>query len=157
VLQLLNEALHRDNAERFCTAAFAFAETGPRPRLALSSGGHPSPLLRRSSRVAPLEAPGALLGPFSGWEGETLSVALQPGDLVLFYSDGVTEARRGREQFGVDRLVAALQAAPDESAAATIDSVVGALISFSPTASDDIAVIALRVTGETPAAEAETV
>ena len=148
VLSLLNEAIHRDDPDRFCTAAFAFVDTGVRPRLALASGGHPSPLLRRAGRVSPLEARGALLGPFSRWNGTAIGVDLEPGDLVLFYSDGVTEARRGSEQFGLDRLVATLEATGDATAGATIEALVESLTAFTPAASDDVAVVALRVTSE---------
>ena len=150
VLSLLNEAIHRDDPDRFCTAAFAVVEAAPAPRLALASGGHPSPLLRRAGRVSPLEATGALLGPFPCWSGTTIGVDLEPGDLVLFYSDGVTEARRDGEQFGLDRLVTALQATGDATAGATIEALLGSLATFTPTANDDIAVVALRVTSETP-------
>jgi hypothetical protein len=87
--------------------------TGHIGRLDLTSGemrwinaGHPSPLLVRSGRViGPLNGPPTRpwgVGP-SGFEVNATS--LQPGDSVLFYTDGVVEARsaRGRD-FGIDRL-----------------------------------------------------
>jgi Stage II sporulation protein E (SpoIIE) len=104
--------------------------TGVLARLYLNSGhlewakaGHPAPLLMRRGRVRG-ELGCAISLPF-GLAGRCEQVAgedLKPGDSVLFYTDGVTEARgRDDEPFGVDRLARAWQErsgpglAPEES------------------------------------------
>lgn len=154
VLCFLNDALYRSDPERLCTAVYAFFDLGRRPGMLVSSGGHPPPLLRRACDVSVLQAPGPLLGPFPDWTGVDLQVDLQPGDLVLFYSDGVTEARRGHEEFGIGRLIEALVATGAADAASTVDSVAGEVARFATAARDDVAVVAvvLADAGSRPAA-----
>ena len=91
--------------------------TGLLARLHLESGeltwsnaGHPLPLLIRGGRVVeemacPPSLPWSLGVAFGG--GPTIArVSLEPGDSILFYTDGVTEAHPpGEDQFGIDRLV----------------------------------------------------
>jgi serine phosphatase RsbU (regulator of sigma subunit) len=88
--------------------------TGQLARLALDSGvlewtnaGHPSPLLLRGHRVVrELRCQASLPFGFGGQCLEVASEALEPGDSVLFFTDGVTEGRsREGEAFGVERLV----------------------------------------------------
>jgi serine phosphatase RsbU (regulator of sigma subunit) len=97
-------------AERFDQSAFA---TGQLARLNVETGtlawtnaGHPPPLLIRGGRVVgPLTCPPTV--PFGLGTGSptTATEALEPGDRVLFYTDGVVEARRaGAEGFGIERL-----------------------------------------------------
>jgi len=145
VLRLLNEALHRDDSDRFCTALFAFVEPGDHPKLRLASGGHPAPMLRRSATAVEIVASGALLGPFAEWSGVDVQLDLEPGDLVLFYSDGVTEARNGPDEFGSERLADCLSATTGLDADATITVLRDAVNRFSSTAKDDIAALAFRV------------
>ena len=70
------------------------------------NAGHPRPLLVRNGRVVrQLEAPPALPWGLGFAAAEIACEALEPGDGVLFLTDGVTEARRaGGEEFGVERL-----------------------------------------------------
>ncbi|MGI8983556.1 MAG: PP2C family protein-serine/threonine phosphatase [Acidimicrobiales bacterium] len=146
-LCFLNDALYRNDPERLCTAVYALFDVGRRPGLLLASGGHPPPLLRRASCVSVLQAPGPLLGPFPDWAGVDLQVDLQPGDLVLFYSDGVTEARRGHEQYGMDRLIETLAATGTADAAGTVATIAGEVARFATAARDDVAVVALTLAG----------
>ena len=147
VLHLLNEALHRDDPDRFCTAVFGLVDLGEPATLTMSSGGHPPPLLRTSSGVSTLEAGGRLLGSFPEWGGIETTVDLWAGDLVLFYSDGVTEARRHAEEYGTRRLMQALVETAGFDAARTIDAITADVVEFATSARDDVAVVALRVVG----------
>ncbi len=148
VLSLLNEAIHRSDPYRFCTAAFGFVDVGPEPRLTVAIGGHPRPLLVTGEGVVrPLEASGRLLGPFEEWQGDEQAVCLTPGDLVLFYSDGVTEARRDGEEFGTDRLAALVAREAGGDAKNLVDAIVTALTDFGATSVDDVALLAIRLPG----------
>jgi sigma-B regulation protein RsbU (phosphoserine phosphatase) len=151
VLHLLNDALLRHGTERFATVVFAFLDLRSGWELAVSSGGHPLPLLRGSAGVVPVGTAGRLLGPFPDWDGDTTRVALNPGDLVLFYSDGVTEARRDGDEFGAERLSAALAATGTADAAQTVQAVATAVDRFATTPADDVAMLALRVAPVPPA------
>ena len=85
------------------------------------------------------------MGPFANWNGSTARVPLHPGDLVLFYSDGVTESRRRHEEFGLDRLVATVATTGGSDAARTVQTVIAAVTSFATAAADDVAALALRM------------
>jgi sigma-B regulation protein RsbU (phosphoserine phosphatase) len=145
VLRVLNEALHRDDPERFCTAAVCVIETGLPGRLSVCSGGHLPPLLRRGQEVEMLEASGTLLGPFPEWQGSMVTTELVRGDLLLLYSDGLVEARRGQEQFGLGRLVEAVAATVGLGPDPTVQAVAEAAWQFSTGSSDDVAILAYQV------------
>jgi serine phosphatase RsbU (regulator of sigma subunit) len=74
-------------------------------------------------------------------------VELGPGDLLLLYTDGVTEVRkRGREVFGVDQLQALLSEVGDVSAAKAAERVEDAVLNASGgPPRDDLAVVAVRI------------
>lgn len=127
VLQQLNEVLlDPEDPERFCTVLYGrvtplIDDTGARTgtRVVLASGGHPPPLLRRrDGTVSTVRCAGTALGLLPGIRVGQVTIDLEPGDILLAYTDGVTEARRGREQFGEERLAAVLVSAvgewPDE-------------------------------------------
>jgi serine phosphatase RsbU (regulator of sigma subunit) len=106
VLGLLHRAL-RDarNDERFCTVAycdFELREGGV--RMVLSCGGHPLPLvLHRSGAVEPVGRLGTLLGTDIEPVLADVAVDLVPGELVVLYTDGVTEVRAGQQEVFGDR------------------------------------------------------
>jgi phosphoserine phosphatase RsbU/P len=97
-------------AERFATAALAtFERDGRDWRVTLSLAGHPHPLLRRADgTVEALGAPGLPLGLFPDAPLVDVSVQLRSGDALLLFTDGLTEARAGDEEFGVHRLAEVL-------------------------------------------------
>jgi len=105
VLALLHRALReaRDDG-RFCTVAYCdFELRDGGARTVLSCGGHPLPLLlRRSGAVEPVGRLGTLLGTDVEPVLHDVAVDLAPGDLLVLYTDGVTEVRSGQEDlFGV--------------------------------------------------------
>ncbi|MDP9225599.1 MAG: SpoIIE family protein phosphatase [Actinomycetota bacterium] len=147
VLQILNEAILRaDVEERFCTAVYARLQTGTGERkLEVSSGGHPSPLvLRESGGVSPLGCSGMLIGLFPDVELNDCEVTLQPGDAVIFYTDGVVEGRG--PEIGEEALKSVLASCVGMDAVSigeTIEEQVVAGQGGDP--ADDIAVLVLRV------------
>lgn len=116
----MDGAIARSGAERFVTAILAELDVS-RGVLRLVSAGHPSPLLLRGGHVVALEsAPNVPLG--LGLAPRPPAVReeqLEPGDLVLLYTDGFPEARSASgEFFTLGRLVAVLErAAAGENAA----------------------------------------
>jgi serine phosphatase RsbU (regulator of sigma subunit) len=111
VLALLHRALRdaRDDG-RFCTVAFCdFEVRADGARMQLACGGHPLPLvLRRSGAVEPVGTLGTLLGADIDPVLTDVAVELAPGDLVVLYTDGVTEVRSGRKEIFGHRDLAAL-------------------------------------------------
>ena len=72
--------------------------------LTLTLGGHPRPLVRRrDGSVHAVGEPGTALGLLGRTEIHEVPLDLESGDVLLAYTDGVTEARRGTEQFGEER------------------------------------------------------
>ena len=108
VLRQLNDAMRRvEPSERFCTAAYL--RITPREgdvRMTIASGGHPPALvLRDDETVEELATGGLMLGVFADVDLEDRTVTLGPGDALVLYTDGATEARNAKgEQFGADRL-----------------------------------------------------
>jgi serine phosphatase RsbU (regulator of sigma subunit) len=75
-----------------------------RGEVACAGGGHPSPrLVLPDGTVEPIPARGLALGVEPQQEYATVRVALPPGACVVLYTDGVVEARRGGEQYGLER------------------------------------------------------
>ena len=106
VLQVLDDVLQHHPAQRFCTVALLRlrrAATGWDASISL--GGHPQPLLLRpGAAAAGVGEIGSLVGALPQPEFAESTVPLQPGDTVLLFTDGVTEARNGRELYGDQRL-----------------------------------------------------
>jgi phosphoserine phosphatase RsbU/P len=110
----INSVLYTNTApEKFVTLFYGVLDGNTRT-LRYTNAGHPRPLLlRHTGLTTRLENGGALLGVFPDWNYEDSAVRLEPGDLLLLFTDGITEATTlAGEEFGEDRLIAAAQ---DES------------------------------------------
>jgi integral membrane sensor domain MASE1/anti-sigma regulatory factor (Ser/Thr protein kinase) len=108
------------------------------------SAGHPPPIVVADGRARYLEpVPDPPLG-FSGpRRGHALDAAIEPGTLVLLYTDGLVDRRDLPLVEGLDRLLAAVQAAPDRSPPDLCRDLMTVLVP--DRASDDIAVLALEM------------
>lgn len=132
---------------RFTTAFLG--EWDPRTRtLAYVNAGHNPPLLRRvSGRIERLETGGLPLGINMERSYESASVTLDPGDLLLIYTDGVVEAFDVDDvEYGEPRLRSLLLAVPSESAAETLQRLMGDVDAFVGPARqhDDVTCLVLR-------------
>jgi PAS domain S-box-containing protein len=150
-LYVLNEALLRQrNDRRFCTVAYAYIEKHDRgARASISTGGHPLPLvLRADGSVQPVGAPGTLLGVVPDPNLEDHPVTLEPGDSLIFYTDGVIESRASSngvlDERRLGELVATCAGRGPDAIAARIED--AAVMSQNGRPRDDIAVLVLRVT-----------
>ena len=116
--------------------------------LRLASAGHEPPLLVRSGQEPVwLDVAGPLLGAYRRLDLAECSVALDPGDLVLLYTDGVTDAQAADgERFGDARLVEAVRSAPSPAAADVVGAVCDAyhLFQGEMPAADDVTMVAIR-------------
>ena len=121
LLRELNATLRRDVRRNFVTATYLWLDMDART-VTVSNAGHPSPLLVRGNAITELGPHGVLLGRFAAASYEAATIALQPGDRIVAWTDGLTEARNARdEQFGDERLFAMLRAGA--SADAIVDAV----------------------------------
>lgn len=129
-------------------AATLDATTG---ELSYCNAGHNSPLLvRASGEFELLEPTGIILGILPNAAYEQKSCRLQSGDVLLLFSDGVTEACRPEvdEEFGQDRLLELLQKHRDQPASDILDAIKAGIASFTcgcPAADDITLVVARRL------------
>jgi sigma-B regulation protein RsbU (phosphoserine phosphatase) len=102
----LNQQIYAHTSpEKYATFFFALYDESSRS-LTYTNAGHLSPLLFRDGNVAPLDSNGTVVGafPFSQY-GES-SLTFQPGDLLVCYTDGITEPENAYgEMFGEERLI----------------------------------------------------
>jgi PAS domain S-box-containing protein len=152
LLDDLNELIRseRGNDTRFFTVLYVRLVPTPRGfRATVATAGHPLPLvLRADGRTDWIGIPGRMLGPFAETNLEDQTVALAPGDALVLYTDGVTEARTGAELFGEERLRRTLAEMPGASAEALAARVEEAVTTFQAgPLRDDMAVLVLRVAG----------
>jgi serine phosphatase RsbU (regulator of sigma subunit) len=156
-LATLNSALlewFTDDAQ-FLTAVYACLRPHPDGiSVRVSCGGHDPALIRRADgTVHTVGRPGIILGCVPDPQLRDHHTILRPGDSLIMYTDGVTEARRAgeRELYGNDRLhaqVAATRAVTADDLAAEIES---AVLDFSGRhISDDTAIVVIRVEPRTP-------
>lgn len=115
----------------FVTAFFAQIDCDLGAVTYCNAGHFPPILLRRDGRADLLEKGGPLLGALEGAEFQSAELMLEPGDTLVAYSDGVLECRNpGGEEFGLDRLMASLLEAREQSAQATLMMLLAAVQDF---------------------------
>jgi serine phosphatase RsbU (regulator of sigma subunit)/PAS domain-containing protein len=149
VLRKANEILLAgDYEDRFVTANLAFLRWEDRQlRVVLGSSGHPGPaVVRTDGRVEVLEGDGLPIGMFSDAEPNKLELELNEGDLLFFYTDGVTDARGADMSYFEDRLADELAAVAGRSAAETVRSVQELVTAFSQNElRDDMTILVVKV------------
>jgi serine phosphatase RsbU (regulator of sigma subunit) len=149
VLAAANEVLLAgDYDERFVTVKLAFLEQEGRGlTVRLGSSGHPGPaVVRADGRVELLEGDGLPLGLFADAQPNGVDLELDEGDLLFFYTDGVTEARSAELEFFEDRLIDELTAVAGRSAAETVRAVQELVTTFSRgELRDDVTILAVKV------------
>lgn len=128
MLQQVNQMLYASTApQHYATLFFGVYDDATRELLYVNCGHNPPIWMRPDGSVTRLEATATVIGAFERWQGEAGRAQLDPGDLLVVFSDGVTEANRGEEEFGEARLIDVIRAnrfrAPAEAVSAILDSV----------------------------------
>ncbi len=146
VITRVNAALCRRSIEaRFVTSFYGHVASDG--TLRYCNAGHNAPFLVSAGAVVRLEATGCPLGLFDAVPYEGAETRFSPGDLLVLFSDGVTEAvNPAGDEFGDDRLAACLERVKDKNARIVLQAVQDAVRSFCGTepARDDVTVMALR-------------
>jgi PAS domain S-box-containing protein len=152
VLERLNSAILDEGARsRFLT--LLYGELWPQEDgsavLKVVCAGHPLPLrLRQDGTVEPAAEPQPLLGVMEDLELYEQTVTLDPGDVLLCVTDGVTERREGTRMLGDDGLTDVLTTCTGLTAGAVAARIMRAVERFASDApSDDMAILAMRVPG----------
>ncbi|MFJ8954784.1 MULTISPECIES: SpoIIE family protein phosphatase [unclassified Streptomyces] len=152
VLERLNAAILDEGARsRFLT--LLYGELWPQEDgsaiLKMVCAGHPLPLrLRQDGTVAPYAEPQPLLGVMDDLELYEQTLTLDPGDVLLCVTDGITERREGSRMLGDDGLADVLSTCTGLTAGAVAARIMRAVERFAADApSDDMAILAMRVPG----------
>jgi sigma-B regulation protein RsbU (phosphoserine phosphatase) len=151
MLATLNELLYEDlnRAELFITM-FYVKYNSERRLLTYANAGHSRPFLFRPKdrHCTELDAEGLILGIKREVMFEEKSIQLQRGDILLLYTDGITEARNASgEFFGADRLCAILAKVYNEEPEKIVDMLLREVTEFIglSVAEDDISMVVMKV------------
>jgi serine phosphatase RsbU (regulator of sigma subunit)/PAS domain-containing protein len=148
ILRWLNDAMCRQSVDgRFCTIACVHLDmSGPAIRASVACGGHPPALLRRADgTVEELGVPGTLLGLVPDAEVRDATAEIRPGDVLVLFTDGITEARAPERVLAPEELRAGLSALPGESPQRIVEGLARLAVGGEGAPPrDDIAVLALR-------------
>ena len=148
-LSRVNQALIRRSVEsRFATAFYAVLT--PDGKLTYCNAGHNPPLLIRKDGVERLETGGLILGLFEHATFEEETVRVSPGDILVTFSDGVTEALSLLgEESGEERLLECTTQFRDKSVPDLLEGILASVRQFTAGAvqSDDVTALVLRYVG----------
>jgi serine phosphatase RsbU (regulator of sigma subunit)/predicted enzyme related to lactoylglutathione lyase len=143
-LQSVNQ-LFSENTTDSAYATLFFGEYDDRcGRLRYANCGHYSPLLLRGDgTLEQLNSTGTVLGLFREWECGVEECALQPGDILTLYTDGITEAcNADGEEFGEQRLAESMRRNRERTAQAMLAAILDEVQQFSAgKQQDDITLI----------------
>jgi hypothetical protein len=154
ILGMLNDALFdQTDIERFATAVFVRVRTdaGPGPKkLTIACGGHPLPLvLRADGSIEEAGTSGTVLGLMERVDIKDTNALLQPGDALVMFTDGVTEARSGDHMLGIHGLRTTLAGCRGLEADAIAERVAKTALDFQKDQQrDDMAIVVIRVPAE---------
>ena len=148
VLDALNVAVREGSRDELCTAAFGrLTISGDRVELSLACGGHPPPILLHEGSAAGVDCTGPLIGLADGPRFDECSVALAPGDAIVLYTDGLTDAGAPADMLDEDELAELIGRVDADAADADMlaDRLLEHALGVSPSPRDDIAILVLKV------------
>jgi serine phosphatase RsbU (regulator of sigma subunit) len=142
----VNDALFRRAIEsRFVT--MLYARLGPAGQVTYCNAGHNPPLIVGADRVRRLECGGPILGLFEGVVFEEETLALHPGECLVVFTDGVSEALSATgEEFGEPRIVDAVRTVLDRDANGILQALIGSVRLWATGAAqnDDVTALVIR-------------
>jgi serine phosphatase RsbU (regulator of sigma subunit) len=132
VAEQANNLLHATTpANRYATAILAQYDPAASACQWVNCGHNDGVILRKSGEVEMMPCSGIALGLFPRMTYEEQTFALQPGDLLALYSDGVTEANnRDEQEFSLERFIHVLKTNCDQPAAKIVDTVIREIDGF---------------------------
>lgn len=152
-VERLNDIIHRSTLTSRFVSMF-YGELDASGLFIYVNAGHPPPYhITASGEVHPLEEGGPVLGPLSEATYERGMVTLKPGDLLVFYTDGITEAMGAdpgekAAEFGTQRLIDLARGLQGEAAERIVDEIFDRIATYSGSRpqNDDRTVMVVRRT-----------
>lgn len=147
VLRQVNRMLcESTGAGQFATLFFGVYNDASRRLMYINCGHNPPLCIRADGSVEMLEATATVIGAFEQWECSLGRTQMAPGDVLVAYSDGITEAINESGQFGEDRLVAAVREHAHETPDQILSGILDRVRDFSGgSQSDDLTLVVTRV------------
>ncbi len=151
LMENMNQLVYEASAvNRYATFFFAIFDPVTRRLYYVNAGHNPPALLRESPDhpVIRLEAGGPVVGLLPNMQYEEQSVTLQPGDLLLTYTDGISEAMtKEDEEWGEERMLQTVQSAQHRSVKEILQVTFGAADEFTAGAEqhDDMTLLLMKI------------
>jgi len=141
LLHGMNRILCGNTQSQFVTAGYVYLNASSQ-ELRYSAAAHPPMLLLRNGEVTSITENGLMLAAFDFATYTTLTHAIQPGDRLVLYTDGVLEATNIHdEEFGPDRLHTLVRETASLSDAEAADKIISSIQQWSATQNDDLTVL----------------
>jgi sigma-B regulation protein RsbU (phosphoserine phosphatase) len=150
VVGKINNIIYENTpADKFITFFCAIISLQTRTMISVNAGHNPPYLFKHSGALQTLTKGGVILGVISTlMPYEVESTSLDSGDILLLFTDGVTEAMNtAREEFGEERLISLLESHADKPASALIEKIVAETARFQPIGEqhDDITLVCMKL------------
>ena len=137
----MNSALCGNTQGQYVTAAYVYLDAQAR-ELRYSAAGHPAMMMLRGGNVIEIIENGMLLAAVEDATYSDKTLALEPGDRLLLYTDGLIEARSAEGKlFGEDSLMAALRNSAKFTAIEAVDHMVSAVQKWGGSQDDDLTIL----------------
>lgn len=146
VLALASDLVYRNTPpESFATVFFCVLDRAD-GTIAYANAGHPPPVLMTpNGEATPLLPTGPIVGAFGGIRFEPAALTMTPGDTLVLYTDGLTEARDASGLFGEDRLITLAREGARRPVAEIVRELVEGAVAFSSgPLKDDLAILVIR-------------
>lgn len=150
LLRVVNRMIWKStSAEHYATLFYALYDDSTRGLKYVNCGHNPPVLMHPDGSVERLKATATVIGLFERWECTVREVHLAEGDVLVIFSDGVTEAERKEdEEYGEERLIEKLRATRRLAASEIVSSILNSVQQFSAGAqSDDLTLLVARAKG----------
>jgi sigma-B regulation protein RsbU (phosphoserine phosphatase) len=152
IIARVNAELSEDNPECMFVTVFFGVLNLSTGELVYTNGGHNPPLIRRACGAVEVlsDIHGPVVAVMPGEEYGQSTLQMEPGDVLLVFTDGVTEAMDTNDKlYGDDRLFDVLKAVPESNARSLVDGVNESVAAFAAGAeqADDITMLAVQYNG----------
>jgi sigma-B regulation protein RsbU (phosphoserine phosphatase) len=145
VFSKLNRVIHRSNVSSHYVSAF-YGELEPNGQISYVNAGHQPPLLFRKDRVLELRTGGTVIGPLPEVPYRRGLVRLDPGSVLVLFTDGIVERRAHGDEFGDERLKRVVQESHGIPAAQLLERILDAAFVYGEGRSweDDVTIMVIR-------------